>query len=300
MSSFRSKLIRQAVKFMTPKNYAASIPEQRKAMEKVMSRIGAPKGIMTEAVNIKGIKCEWVAVDKQSSERVILHLHGGGYNTGSIHTHRGLAAELSKASGERVLLPEYRLAPEHPFPAALDDTLSVYRWLLGQGISSSNIIISGDSAGGGLALSTVMALRDNGEVLPRALICMSPWADLTMSNETYRTNKGIDFMINIENIRDRAFMYAGGEELNNPLISPIFADFTDMPTILIQVGTDEVLLGESMAIAEKAKASCADVRLSVWEGMWHVWQLTGGMLPECSCALKEIGDFVSYCYSTKA
>jgi acetyl esterase/lipase len=191
-----------------------------------------------------------------------------------------------------VLLPAYRLAPEHPFPAAIDDVLKIYRWLLSQGHRSKDIIISGDSAGGGLCVASVLALRDQGDALPAAVVCMSPWADLTMQGQSHVTNSKSEAMLNGESLHDWAQAYTNKENFGNPLVSPIFADFHNFPPLLIQVSSDEVLLDDAIALAEKAKAAGVDVSLKIWDGLWHVWQVVGNAIPESKMAFEEIEVFV--------
>lgn len=191
-----------------------------------------------------------------------------------------------------VLLPAYRLAPEHPFPAAMDDVLEIYRWLLSHGYQSKDILISGDSAGGGLCVAAVLALREQGDKLPAAVICMSPWADLTMQGRTHITNSKTEAMLNVDSLREWSLAYANKQNLNNPLVSPVFADFHDFPPLLIQVSKDEVFLDDAIALAEKARSAGVDVTLKVWDGLWHVWQVVGDSIPESKMAFEEVGVFV--------
>jgi acetyl esterase/lipase len=191
-----------------------------------------------------------------------------------------------------VLLPAYRLSPEHPFPAALDDVLKIYRWLLSQGYPSKDILIAGDSAGGGLCVASVLALREQGDELPAAVICLSPWVDLTMQGRSHITNSKTEAMLNADSLREWALAYTGEQNFRNPLVSPIFADFHNFPPLLIQVSGDEVLLDDAIALAEKAKSAGVDVSLKVWDGMWHVWQVIGDSIPESKIAFEEVGEFV--------
>jgi epsilon-lactone hydrolase len=191
-----------------------------------------------------------------------------------------------------LLLPEYRLAPENPFPAALEDALKSYRWLLTQGYKSSDIIVSGDSAGGGLSLATVLALRDAGEPLPAAVVVMSPWADLTHKGQSHVTKADSEAVLKTEVLKEWALCYADEANLSNPLVSPVYADFHGFPPLLIQVGSEEILLDDSLLLTEKAKADGVAVTLKVWDGMWHVWQALGDFLPESRKAFEELGQFV--------
>ncbi|TDL75302.1 alpha/beta hydrolase [Rhodococcus qingshengii] len=250
-----------------------------------------PKNCKVEKIQIEGIYAEWILNNQTKEDKVILYLHGGGYGYCSADTHRSLAARIMIESGVKVLLPEYRLAPEHPFPAAIEDTLTIYRWLLEQGYESSNIIFAGDSAGGGLSVVATLALRNQSEPLPAALVCLSPWVDLTSSGESYRKNREKDPYLVEELVRKTAQAYAADESLDNRLISPVFADFSGFPPMFIQVGSIEILLSDAQLLANKAQQAGVEVHFKVWEGMWHVWQISN-KLPEAKKAVKEIGNFV--------
>ncbi|MFP7298336.1 alpha/beta hydrolase [Neobacillus niacini] len=250
-----------------------------------------PKNCQVEKTQIEGIYAEWISNKHAKGDMVILYLHGGGYGYCSADTHRSLAARVMIEAGVKVLLPEYRLAPEHPFPAAIEDTLTIYRWLLKQGYDSSKIIFAGDSAGGGLSAATTLALRDQSEPLPGALVCLSPWVDLTSQGESYSKNSDKDPYLRSELVRLTAQNYAAGESLDNELISPVFADLRGFPPMFIQVGSIEILLSDAQLLAEKARMSGVEVQLKVWKGMWHVWQISN-KLPEAKKAVKEIGDFI--------
>lgn len=270
-----------------------SIPEIRTFVEKSARLSGKiPNGMWTKQVDIYGINAEWLIADEASDEKVMLYLHGGGYVSGSIQSHRVLCIPLAEHTGVRILTPEYRLAPEHPFPAALEDVLSVYLWLLEQGYESKNIFLAGDSAGGGLSLAAVLSLREKGKKLPAGLICISPWADMSLSGDTYRTNEKSEPVLNIESLSEWAAAYADRSKHRDLLVSPVYADYQDFPPLLIQVGSEEVLLDDARMIAEKAKAAGVDVSLSVYEGMWHVWHTFGTSLPEARVAFEEIKQFV--------
>ena len=269
-----------------------SIEESRARMESSAKLMGKlPKDILVEAVDIKGVYAEWIYAADADNEKVILYLHGGGYVVGSTVPYRKLCATLSQSAKARVLIPEYRLAPEHPFPAGLEDAVSAYNWLLAQGFAAENIVIAGDSAGGGLSLATTLSLRDAGQPLQAGVICISPWADLTQSGESHQTNAKSEAILLTESLHLWASAYADEAELKTPLVSPVFADFADFPPMLIQAGGDEVLLDDSVLLAEKAKAAGVDVKLNIYEGMWHVWH-TVEFLPESRAAFDEIGAFV--------
>ena len=290
--SLRSRFWRTVLRKMF-KNQNLPIAELRASGLKNSKRMGgAPKTVKVEKIDIDGIQAEWLTPLDASHEQVILYLHGGGYVTGSIETYRMMCGLLANYTGVKVLIPNYRLAPENPYPAALDDALKVYRWLLEQGYSSANIIVAGDSAGGGLSLAAVLALRDKNESLPAAVVCLSPWADLTLKNETHTTKAEAEAVLRTDVLREWALCYTDETNLDNPLVSPIYADFHGFPPLLIQVGSDEILLGDSILLAEKAKADGVQVELKIWDGMFHVWHVLGDLIPESKMAFEEIGQFV--------
>jgi acetyl esterase/lipase len=251
-----------------------------------------PKDIVVEPFDIDGIHTEWITPSGADSNKVVLHLHGGGYVTGGINSHQAMCVLMAQTLKLKILLPEYRLAPEQPFPAALEDALKTYRWLLAQGHKPSDIILSGDSAGGGLALATVLSLRDNKEPLPAVVICMSPWADLTLTGQSHIANAEAESILTISTLKEWSLAYTSENNLRNPLVSPIYADFHNFPPLLIQVGSDEVLLDDARTLAEKAKADGVDVTLKIWAGMFHAWSALGGMIPESKKAFEEIKQFV--------
>jgi monoterpene epsilon-lactone hydrolase len=251
-----------------------------------------PKGVGIEKLNIDGIPSEWISPSGVKSEKVILHLHGGGYVTGGINSHQMMCVLMAQTLKMSVLLPEYRLAPEHPFPAALDDALKVYRWLLAKGHQPADILLSGDSAGGGLSLALVLSLRDAGEPLPAALLCMSPWTDLALKGGSYISNARAEAVLQEDALREWAACYFGQEKPEHPLISPLYADFHGFPPLLIQVGSQEILLDDARNLAQKARADGVDVTLKIWEGMWHDWQALGSLIPESRQAFEEFGMFL--------
>jgi acetyl esterase/lipase len=227
----------------------------------------------------------------------VLYLHGGGYAAGSCRTHRALAGRLALASQSPVLVLGYRLAPEHPFPAALEDATSAVRWLVDQGISPDRLALAGDSAGGGLALATTIALRDEGVPLPAALVCFSPWTDLALTGESFLTRAKVDPLISREGCLFYVAAYVGGRDPRLPLISPLYADLRGLPPLLVQVGDYEVLRSDSVRLAESAREAGVDVTLEVAAGMWHVWQVMAGLMPEAQQALDRAGAFLNQCLS---
>jgi acetyl esterase/lipase len=224
--------------------------------------------------------------------KAILYLHGGGYVTGSIEPHLVLCTPMARAARTDIIILDYRLAPEHPFPAALEDALAAWHWLLAQGYRAEDLVVAGDSAGAGLAAAAVLSLRDAGEALPAAVVCLSPWVDLTNSGQSHILNAAAEPTLRSDVLREWAGFYAPESELRNPLVSPVYADFHGFPPLLVQVGGDDILLDDARRLAERGRAAGAEVTLSVWEGMWHVWQMFGYLLPESRKALDEIAGFV--------
>ncbi len=290
--SLRSRFWR-AVLRKTLKDRKLSIAKHR-AMGVKNSKIlgGVSKDTKIEKINIDGLQAEWLVPVNARREKVILYLHGGGYVTGSIEDHRMMCGLLANATGTKVLIPEYRLAPEHPFPAALDDSLQVFHWLLAQGYVPGNIILAGDSAGGGLAVAAVLALKEKSGSLPAAVVCLSPWADLALTGQSHTTKAKAEAILTKDVLREWALCYTDGSNLTNPLVSPLYGDFHGFPPLLIQAGSEEILLDDSILLAEKARSAGVDVTLKIWDGMWHVWQALGDLIPENKKTFEEIGQFV--------
>jgi epsilon-lactone hydrolase len=239
-----------------------------------------------------GVPARWIALPGTDAGRVLLYLHGGGYQLGSFTSHAELASRLGRASGRRVLLPEYRLAPEHPFPAAVDDVLAVWRWLrTEQGLAGSAVAVAGDSAGGGLALALMTTLRDAGEDLPPAAVLMSPWTDLSFSGASMTEREGEDPVLTPDEIREFAATYLAGADPRAPLASPLFARLDGLPPLLIQVGTAELLLSDSEELATSASAAGVDVTLQLCEGAPHVYPAMLGT-PEAAEATDQAGAFL--------
>jgi epsilon-lactone hydrolase len=265
----------------------------RRQVEKTSGFFGKlPPGVEVSPLTIDNIPAEWILPSRAGREKVMLYFHGGGYVTGTCHSHRAIVAKFVKNSGVGALLFEYRLAPEHPFPAALEDSLAVYRWLLAQDIPSSQIVFVGDSAGGGLCLAALLALRDQGVPLPAAAVACSPVTDLTCSGESYRTNaetclapKGIAPAL--------ARHYAGANDLLLPYLSPLYGDLCGLVPMLIYVGGEETLLDDAVRFAAKAKNAGVDVTLRVGEGLFHCYPACTPLFPEASQAMKEICAFIN-------
>lgn len=260
-------------------------------MRAIMIETQAPEGVTCTPVDAGGVSAEWSVAAGVDEAKVVLYVHGGGYVMGSAGSHRDVTGRLSKAAGARVLSLNYRLAPEHPFPAPVDDAVAAYRWLLAQGISPGNIAVAGDSAGGGLAIATLLALRDAGEPLPAAGVGISPWVDMEGTGESMTTRAAVDPVVQKEGLLGMAKLYLGDADPKNPLAAPLHADLAGLPPLLLQVGDAETLLDDSTRLAEKARAAGVDVTLKVWDEMPHVWHLFAPILPEGRQAIDEIGSF---------
>jgi monoterpene epsilon-lactone hydrolase len=269
-----------------------SFPESRAMFEQMVAAFPAPAGVSSKPVDVGGIAGEWTTAPGAGEEQTIYWLHGGGYCIGSINTHRALVAGISAASGARVLAIDYRLAPEHPFPAAVEDAVSGYLWLLSTGVDPAQVIIGGDSAGGGLAIATLVALKESGKPLPAAAVCISPWTDMTMAGESLASKAEADPMITNDGITRARDAYVSASDPREPLASPIYADLAGLPPLLIQVGENEVLLSDSTRLAERAEAAGVDTTLEVWPDMIHVWHFFAAMLPEGQQAIERIGEWV--------
>ncbi len=268
------------------------IEQARATFDAVANMFILPDDVAREQVDVDGTPGEWISTPTAQNGLTLLYLHGGGYVIGSINSHRDLISRLARAAGARALAIDYRLAPEHPFPAAVEDATKAYRWLLRQGVRPEKIVVAGDSAGGGLTVATLLALRDAGDALPAAAVCISPWTDLEITGETMVTKKDVDPMIRPEDAKGGAERYHGTTDPSHPLISPINADLSGLPPMLVQVGTSEVLLSDSTRLAERAKAAGVDVTLEQWEEMIHVWHFFAFMLPEAQQAIERIGEYV--------
>ncbi len=265
----------------------------RRARADMLSRaLPVPSGTTVSTIRIGEMRAEWVAGRGASEERAMLWLHGGGYGLGTLRQYRGLASRLSSACGVRVLVPEYRLAPEHPFPAAVDDAVASWKWLLDGGWAGRSMVIAGDSAGGGLTLATALALRDAGVDLPAALVALSPWTDLTGSGESLDRLDGVDVMLDRGTYEFFAQQYLAGHDPRAPRASPLFGDYARIPPMLLHVSDAETLYSDAVRVAERAREDGVNVTLDVWEGMPHVWHAYAHLIPEGALAIEQVGGFV--------
>ncbi|HEY0604567.1 MAG TPA: alpha/beta hydrolase [Herpetosiphonaceae bacterium] len=282
---FHLRLKRETIDWNT------SIPALRQQVEKSAVRLGKmPPGLEVTAAAIPGLYAEWLRRSESPRDRAMLYFHGGGYVMGSARSHRGIIAKFVVGSGIDTLLFDYRLAPEHPFPAALDDSLTAYRWLLEQGFSPERIVFAGDSAGAGLCLATLLAIRDNHMPLPAAAAVLSPWTDLKCTGNSYARR---DPLAPDGSLAVYSAYYAGGHDLTDPLISPLYGDLAGLQPVLIYVGEDEAMLDDSVRFAEKAQAAGVDVRLHVGRGMVHCYPALSPLFPEAKAALDDICAFLA-------
>jgi phosphinothricin tripeptide acetyl hydrolase len=275
-----------------PPSDSLTVAERRAQYERAEKAFPTPPEVKVERVSAPVAPAEWLRPPGAAAGRVVLYLHGGGYVIGSPRSHRHLAAAVAAAGQASALLLDYRLAPEHPYPAAVDDATAAYRWLLDQGIAPGHIVIGGDSAGGGLTVATLLALRDARLPLPAGGVCISPWVDLTFSGASYRTRAAVDPIVTRPGIDEMARAYLGTTSARAPLASPLFADLRGLPPLLIHVGSDEVLLDDAVQLADRAKAVGVDATLEVWDRMVHVWHWFLPMLDEAKSAVDGIGRFI--------
>lgn len=258
-----------------------------------------PRGTRTEPIQAgdSGPACEWIrpacadgtAESPKTDRPLILYFHGGGWVLGWYHTHRMLTARIAQAAGMPLLAVDYRLAPEHPFPAALDDCLAAYRWLLAEGWPPSRVLFAGDSAGGNLVVAAMLALRKAGEPLPAGGACLSPMTDLLMTGESFHART--DALLTEEFVAFASACYLAGTDPRSPLVSPLYADLAGLPPLLIHAGGDEILLSDCTRLAEAARKAGVEVELEVWPGMWHVWHSFAPFLPEAKEAIDQVADF---------
>jgi epsilon-lactone hydrolase len=272
---------------------AQSLAEQRAMYDRAERVFTLPPGTIVDAVTVGERPAEWLRSPGAREDAALLYLHGGGYVIGSPRSHRHLAEAIARSAGIACLLPDYRLAPEHRFPAAVDDALAAYRSLVDQrGIASSRIAIAGDSAGGGLTVATLVAIRQAGLPTPGAAVCISPWTDLTCSAQSYESKAATDPMVALPGITAMAQEYLGAADPRTALASPLYADLHGLPPLLIQVGSEEVLLDDATRLAERARAAGVDATLEVWEPMIHVWHWFLPWLDEAQEAVDKIGAFL--------
>lgn len=253
-----------------------------------------PWGVHFKPFHIEGLKAEWLIPNRADKTKAILYLHGGGYALGSSHTHRSMVGQIAKTTGLPCLIIGYRKIPESPFPAALDDAVTAYEWLLEQGYKGSDIVIGGDSAGGGLALAMQLVLKNKCLPLPSGTICFSPWTDLAVTGASVHKNASKDPLVRVDKMEKWGNMYAAHRLLNNPLISPLYGDLRGLSPILIQVSKDEILYDDSIRLVKAAKKAGVKVTLQEWPGLIHWWQIFWRILPEAEEAIDRLKDLGAY------
>ena len=266
--------------------------QRRRDMDARGLQYGVAADVTVEPVTVNGVRAEWTSTPDDSSDAAILYLHGGGYVIGSLDSHRHLVAEAGRAAGCWALALDYGLAPERPFPAAVEDAVAGYRYLLGRGIKPGRIAIAGDSAGGGLVVAAMVAIRDAGLAQPGCGWCISPWVDMEASGETMTSRAAADPTVQKTGILDMARMYLNGADPRSPLAAPIYADLKGLAPLLIQVGAAETLLDDALSLAKVAGAADVYVELQVWPEMIHVWHLFHPELEAGKRAINDGGAFV--------
>ena len=270
-----------------------SVADRRAQYEKAEKVFALPPGMTVETVEAGGRPAEWVRRSSSRADAALLYLHGGGYVIGSPRSHRHLAAAIADAARVPALVPDYRLAPEHRFPAAVDDAVAAYRFLLDRGIAPGRIAVAGDSAGGGLTVAVLCALRERGVPPPAAGVCLSPWVDLTCSGASYASRAARDPIVTRSGVADMARHYLGGGDARTPLASPLFGDLSGLPPLLVQVGSEEVLLDDAVELASAVRRAGGHADLEIWRNMIHVWQWFLPWLDEAQAAVAGIARFVA-------
>jgi acetyl esterase/lipase len=276
-----------------PDNAEATVEERRAEMDALAGASPLVDGTAVEAVDVGGRAAEWLRPPGVAGDGALLYLHGGGYCVGSIVSHKPMASRLGAAAGLPVLILDYRMGPEDRFPAAVEDSTAAVDWLVAQGLAPERIAIAGDSAGGGLTLATLLALRDRGGPLPGAAACLSPWTDLTMTTPSMDANVDGDPMLDRARLQKYVDWYLGADgDPRDPLASPRFADLSGLPPVVIHAAAEEVLLDDARLVAEAIEAAGGTVEYRTWPGVFHVWHATAGLTPEADEAVDAVGAFL--------
>jgi len=293
--SVRAELLRLGLRmFLKRRAHGVDVSSWRRNMTKIEKFVHRPPA-RVETIEVKAgrVQLQRVATGVSRPERHVLYLHGGAYVSGAPVYYRHFTWRIAESLGANVWVLTYRLAPEHPFPAALEDALAGYVWLLENTPDDRKIVVMGDSAGAGLTLSLLLKLRDDGKTLPDAAVAMSPWTDLALTGPSLNSNAAADPMLNAADLRELARSYLGGADTRTPYASPLYGDTAGLPPVMIQVGSDEILRDDAVRMAEKLRAGNPRSRLEVWPRMPHVWQLFVPLLPEASGAMAQIRTFIS-------
>ncbi len=294
MASEQANVIKEQLRLLSETvGEVESVEEKRAQFEMAAAMMTAPpEGVAWTEVDAGGVPAIWADAEDASTDHVVQYVHGGGYVIGSADGYRNFTGQLSRAVGCRVLSVDYRLAPEHPHPAAVDDSTTAYRWLLDQGYGADRIAVSGDSAGGGLTVSTLLKLRDEGAPLPVAGVPISPWVDMEGLGESMKTRADLDVLVDEVGLKGMAEMFLAGQDARDPLAAPLYGDFSGIPPLLIQVGDEETLLDDSTRLAEVAGSAGVEVRLDVFPEMQHVFHLFAGNMPEADEAVAQISAWL--------
>ncbi len=290
LSELEAKIFAGMLKLVKPYLAGESVEEMRLSQERACALIPSPAGVKVEDCEYCGIPAQWIRPKSIKQDKIMLYFHGGAYVAGNLKSSRGLGAKLADVCGLGVLSFEYRLAPEYPYPAALEDAMSMYKALLEADIDAKSVIFAGESAGGGLLLASVLKAKEEGLPLPCGLAAMSPWTDLAFTGESVELEDR-DPVLGVESLKNSARMYIGGDRADNPYISPFYGEFSGLPPVLLQVGDREILLSDSTRLKDKIDKAGGSVKLSIWEDMWHVFQAYG--LPQSRQALEEIAEFTA-------
>jgi acetyl esterase/lipase len=295
MSNMKSYFIRgtQWITRIAVLPLLGSIPKLRIGTGAGAHQIQVPKGLHWASVDADGVRCEWITPPNAPNDAVLLYLHGGGGVLGLYNSARRMIGHISLACNLRALIPDYRLAPEYPFPAGLNDCVAAYRWLLSEGFKPQRIVIAGDSMGGYLTICTLLVLRDNGQPLPASAVCISPNTDPTCSGKSMQTNALRDALLSPKFARTLMSLYVSNHDLGDPYISPLVADLHGLQPILIQAGADEILLDDSRRFSDYALAASIDLTLEIWPHMWHDWHSCVPDLSEANQAIGRIAEFVN-------
>jgi epsilon-lactone hydrolase len=271
----------------------AETPEEfRSIYGRFLEQFPPPADVEVQPVNAGGVPAEWVIPPGVSAQRTILYLHGGGYVVGAPRGYREMVSRIARAAQAQALTIDYRLAPENPHPAAVEDAVAAYRWLLGSRVEPGRTVLAGDSAGGGLTAATLVSLRDQGDRLPAAGVCICPWVDLEITGKSMDTNAEADPLVKRDVVTNMAAAYLQGQDPRTPLASPLHAELRGLPPLLIQVGKSETLLDDASRLAERARIAGVDVTYEAWPDMIHVWHAFGSFLPEARQAIDRIGEFI--------
>lgn len=292
--SIRARIVRwiTSAYFKTVDAKKAKVQSVRRRWHVLSRFLWTALGVKNRRDVVNELPALWLQPKRAPDGKLLLYLHGGAYIMGSIATHRQFVSHVARAAGVRALLPEYRLAPEHKFPAAVHDAVGIYRTLLADGYAAQDIVIAGDSAGGGLTMATLLSLRDAGDRLPAAACLLSPWLDLAATGESMSTRADRDPWFKPKDMPFVADYYCDERQRRDPLVSPVYADLSNLPPLYIQVGGDEILLSDSTRAAEKVRAAGGEVMLEIWPGMWHVFQAFVHLMPEARMATRKIGAYV--------